>query len=93
MCYNRRDVLRPLCPSPLTKFVLASLAAMLLLGFVPVRSHAQVRIPTEALSDESGIQQVFQRGTDLESQRRWGEALAYYETAVKDYPDRRDLWD
>lgn len=93
MRYNRRDALRPWCPAPLTRFILATLAALLLLGFVPVRALAQVRIPTEALSDETGIQQVFQRGNDLESQRRWGEALAYYETAVKDYPDRRDLWD
>lgn len=92
MQYNRRDGLRFRFDGPLGKFWLASLI-VLLLGFLPARSDAQVRIPAEAITEESGLQQVFERGRELESQRRWGEALAYYENAAREYPDHRDLWD
>lgn len=73
--------------------LVAGLAVAVLWAFVRVPAYAQVQIPAEALSDETALQRVFQQGHELEAQRRWGEALAYYEDAVKEFPDRRDLWD
>jgi len=54
---------------------------------------AQVVIPAEALPSEAAFEQALERGHELESQRRWGEALAHYEDALKDHPERRDLQD
>ena len=59
----------------------------------PTALRAQIRIPDAALLSETAIQQVLDRGRELESQQRWGEALMHYETAVKDYPGRRELQD
>ncbi len=54
---------------------------------------SQVRIPAEAHTSEAQLQQVLQRGQNLEAEHRWAEALAHYEQAIREYPDRRDLWD
>jgi len=59
----------------------------------PTGLTAQVVIPAEALPSEAAFEQALERGHELESQRRWGEALAHYEDALKDHPQRRDLQD
>jgi tetratricopeptide (TPR) repeat protein len=69
-------------------------AFSLVLGLTPARPVAgQVLIPAESLSQEAGWQEVLQRGHELEAQQRWGEALAHYEGALRDFPDQRDLWE
>lgn len=54
-------------------------------------AYAQPRIPAEALQTEAEYQLLLEKGARLESENRWGEALTYYEDAVKEYPQRRDL--
>lgn len=51
----------------------------------------QVRIPLEARTNEARLQQVLQQGKVLEDERRWGEALAHYEQAAKEFPERQDI--
>lgn len=51
----------------------------------------QVRIPLEARTNEARLQQVLQQGKTLEAERRWGEALAHYEKAAKEFPERQDI--
>jgi carboxyl-terminal processing protease len=68
-------------------------AAVISLGLAPCGVRAQVVIPAEALSTETAVTQVIQRGQALESEQRWSEALAHYEEAIRDYPERTDLWD
>ena len=41
----------------------------------------------------SVVQDLLVRGQQLESQRRWGEALSHYESAVRTYPQARELAD
>jgi carboxyl-terminal processing protease len=91
--HSRRDSQRPPVLAPLAKLVLLLLAALALAGVAPLRAQAQVRIPNEAVAEEGGLQQVVQQGQELELQRRWGEALAFYENAVKDFPERSILWE
>lgn len=67
--------------------------ALIVLGLMPRGVWAQVVIPAEALSTETAVAEVIQRGQALESQHRWSEALAHYEEALRDYPERSDLWE
>ncbi|MGY8769005.1 MAG: S41 family peptidase [Pirellulales bacterium] len=60
------------------------LFALLLL--TPIQLNAQVRIPAEALRDEASIHLAVEKGEQLEQTGRWGEALTYYEDAVRDFP-------
>jgi len=71
----------------------ASFFAALAIALTPAELGAQVVIPADALADESAFEQVLERGHELEAQRRWGEALAHYEDALKDFPRRSDLQD
>ncbi len=62
----------------------ACLAALALLLAIP----AVAQLPTTiTISDPRGeIADVLRRGEHLELQRRWGEALAHYEDAVRQHP-------
>jgi carboxyl-terminal processing protease len=79
------------------------LLALWLLGLVAPAS-AQVRIvapSTQRVAAPStqrvvappafDVDGVLRRATELEAQRRWGEALTVYEEALRDYPDQRTL--
>ena len=79
--------------SAFARFLFLFFAAAILLGLAPCRVPAQVVIPAEALSPETAVTQLLQRGQDLETQQRWGEALAHYEEALRDYPEKSELWD
>ncbi len=57
----------------------------------PVR--AQVLIPADAIDRAPQLEQTLERGGQLEAQQRWGEALSHYEGAVREFPERRDLWE
>ncbi len=72
---------------------LAAVVAMALVLTPVARIPAQVRIPAESMAEQDAWQAVLRRGRDLESQRRWGEALAHYESALRDFPNQRDLWE
>jgi carboxyl-terminal processing protease len=89
----KRSCVRSVTWERITASLLAATLA-LLIGLMPVnRAAGQVSIPAEAMPLESGWQNALQRGHELEAQQRWGEALAHYESAVREFPDRRDLWE
>lgn len=61
------------------------LAAVLgLWGLSPtLRAAEEVSLPA---ASTASVDSVLQRGQDLEGQRRWGEALAHYEEALRAHP-------
>jgi len=61
----------------------AALVAVVVCAVLPAVLGAQVRIPDEALPDNGELQRVLAKGHELESQHRWGEALAHYEHALR----------
>lgn len=69
----------------------AALVAVVVCAVLPAVLGAQVRIPDEALPDNGELQRVLAKGHELESQHRWGEALAHYEHALREHPDERSL--
>jgi len=72
--------------------ILAALLAFLLPIAAPTTpADAQVRIPVEARFDEADVRAVLDKGTQLERNRRWGEALTHYEDALRSYPGRVDI--
>lgn len=79
--------------APLIVGLPMTLVVALAILLIPAGLDAQVVIPADALTNEAALEQVLERGCELESQRRWGEALAHYEDALKDYPRRNDLHD
>jgi len=85
----RRTTIR----SAFARFLFLFFPAAILLGLAPCSAPAQVVIPAEALATETAVTQLLQHGQDLETQQRWGEALAHYEDAIRDYPDKAELWD
>jgi len=54
-------------------------------------AFAQVRIPPAAIADMSRLDEVIRQGELLEQERRWSDALRYYEGALRDFPDRSEL--
>jgi len=61
--------------------------AILLLATVlaPLSASAQVRIPQEALINVAAVQEVLANGEKLERDGRWGEALTFYEDALREH--------
>lgn len=59
----------------------------------PAPAGAQTRLSPPAASDTPAIQEIFQLGQQLESERRWDEALSHYERALRQHPGRGDLED
>jgi carboxyl-terminal processing protease len=89
------EIWSPSLRAALIRFVagllVAPLFATAFLAPIPAAAQDNVIIPAEAMADESLLQQVLQRGYELEAQQRWSEALYHYEEAVRDYPQRGDL--
>ena len=54
-------------------------------------SLAQIRIPDAAVASVPELKTILDRGINLEQERRWGEALAHWEQAVRQHPDASDL--
>lgn len=52
---------------------------------------AQVEIPADAITSQTELLSVIQEGEKLEREGRWGEALSYYEGAVRENPNHADL--
>ncbi len=90
---RRYSLRRTTIRSAFARFLFLFFPASILLGLAPCRVPAQVVIPAEALATETAVTQLLQRGQDLETQKRWGEALAHYEEAIRDFPDKSELWD
>jgi carboxyl-terminal processing protease len=65
------------------------LALLLFTGSALSTASAQVVIPREAIVDR--IDDVIRQGELLERERRWGDAQAYYEDALKNHPNRNEL--
>ena len=62
---------------------------------VPASSLAQQATldgaPVAQVSGEGQIAEVLARGRQLETERRWGEALTHYEDALRQYPATRTI--
>lgn len=62
---------------------------------VPASSFAQQAIlggaPVAEVSGEAEIAEVLARGRQLETERRWGEALTHYEDALRLHPAARTI--
>jgi len=54
-------------------------------------AYAQTPAATESVANSTEAQAALDHGLKLERDRRWGEALQYYESAVKSHPNRREL--
>lgn len=67
------------------------LVALILCGWTAPSARAQVLIPDEALVNQRQVDDVLQQGEILERAHRWGEALAFYEEAVRNHPQRDEL--
>ena len=65
------------------------LALLLFAGSAPSTASAQVVIPQEAIVNR--VDDVIRQGELLERERRWGDAQAYYEDAIKNHPNRDEL--
>lgn len=67
----------------------ACLVTLALLLAIP----AVAQLPTTiTISDTRGeVTELLHRGRQLEQQRRWGEALAHYEDAARQYPNETEL--
>ena len=65
----------------------ASLALVCLSSVLP----AQVTVPDGAFASVAELNDVLQRGSELERSHRWGDALTHYEDALRDHPGDRAL--
>ncbi|MGE3778109.1 MAG: hypothetical protein AB7F89_13060, partial [Pirellulaceae bacterium] len=72
-----------------TRFLAVVLAVSC--AWLPSLSKAQDPSTTVAPVESSDVDQVLRAGVDLEQQRRWAEALAHYEDAVRRYPHQPQL--
>jgi carboxyl-terminal processing protease len=76
---------------------LAKLAFTLLLAGLPftATARAQVLVPAEISEVSSGasedVARVVEQGARLEQQRRWADALNYYEDALRAHPGQTEL--
>lgn len=62
---------------------LATALLLALLSLAPATVFGQIRIPDEARIDETAVREVIANGEQLERQGRWGEALTFYEDALR----------
>ena len=69
----------------------AALFAFLLCGVVPAPLPAQVVTLAAPVPVTDDLAVVFEQGARLERERRWAEALAHYEEAFRQHPDRSEL--
>ncbi len=67
------------------------LILLVALGLVVAPAAAQVSIPPAATAGQPSLSELLQHGDALEQDRRWGDALTYYEDAVRKHPERREL--
>lgn len=80
-------------PNPVRLAWLALICLLIGGGGSGPAAWAQVAEPQleSASGPEGDLAIVLERGTKLEQQRRWAEALTVYEEALRQHPDRPDL--
>ncbi len=59
--------------------------AALVGAFIATTASGQIRFAPEVRA-AAAVDEVLRRGFELEAARRWGEALAHYEDALRNYP-------
>ena len=63
------------------------LSALLLTLFLGVAAYGQVlAVPREASVASPAVADLLERGGKFEQERRWGDALTYYEDALRQFP-------
>ncbi len=67
------------------------LILLLAVASVPTPTAAQVSIPPAATVGQESLSEMLQHGGRLEQERRWSDALSYYEEAFRQHPERREL--
>jgi carboxyl-terminal processing protease len=55
------------------------------------RLDAQPLVPPQALAARGPLDDVIRQGELLERERRWSDALSFYEEAVRSHPERNEL--
>ncbi len=65
------------------KRIVAALLWAAFLALAPATVFGQIRIPQEATQDTSALREILANGEQLERQGRWGEALTFYEDALR----------
>lgn len=68
-----------------------SCCSLLLAILLLPSAWGQTPSATESVATSTEAKAALDQGLTLERDRRWGEALQYYEQAVKSYPNRREL--
>ncbi len=64
---------------------------ILLLSLVFAAVVAQAATTIAIVGDSTEVDRLLEQGYRLEQDGRWGEALAHYEEALRQYPDERSL--
>lgn len=72
---------------------LAALVLIATIGSFSAVARAQTPAARAAVPSVAEVEQILRDGVALEEQRRWGEALAHYEEALRLHPERRELAD
>ncbi len=70
---------------------LSSRALLLLVGLLLSVGWAPAPVLYGQSAPAAQVGEILEQGRLLESERRWGDALEYYEQAVREHPDNRDL--
>src|SRR4051812_23754215 len=63
---------------------------LLILSLLPA-AWGQTPTATETVATSTEAKAALDKGRTRDRARRWGEALQYYEQAVKSHPNRREL--
>jgi len=70
---------------------LAVAAYLIPVAMLAPTAWSQVRIPADALLDQTAINNTLEEGAKLEQERRWSEAMHHFQDAVKEYPGHPGL--
>ena len=72
-------------------FPLRLLALLTLFALAPLSASAQDVELAQPIAVTDDLATVFEKGSRLESERKWAEALSFYEDALRKHPSRTDL--
>jgi carboxyl-terminal processing protease len=72
-------------------FSLRLLALLTLFALAPLSTRAQEVELAQPIAVKDDLATVFEKGSRLESERKWAEALSFYEDALRKHPSRTDL--
>jgi carboxyl-terminal processing protease len=72
-------------------FPLRLLALLTLFALAPLSASAQEVELAQPVAVTDDLATVFEKGSRLESERKWAEALSFYEDALRKHPSRTDL--